>query len=703
MINWLFLMSILAVVYCKPQYNSEDSSTVEVEKQRVVEILPQSKELLKDSTQEENTKEILEKIAQVNEKQGLYKKNSRPSYQHFPFTYLRSQEENRREGTEFKFPRNPFINPILDYIEKKNADLETKTSSDDDVRKEDEIPGQYIKRKIVHQQTMLVPMSGYLPANYNPPVQPQYFYSMNMVPNDSAAAKKSDLEKQTIDNVKNIVENSQYSSPLGLNNYYQYTPPYSIPDNYRLYGPFTSDQIFHYGRQWQWPLTQYFPIVIKDPFMHMFNALTTMVEYGPNAGTSNTCSKQAQKSQASEKNTEERARKIPESSKLSYSIVSSDKGAEITVFGGDGKSDSTTVLDIEDLQITGRTENPVGLNMTYRQSKQNQEITKTTDLLKHPLIHSVQVSKKESPKSENLRQSPPIRDQILHDDELTDEIEKADDVHVTSHEGNKKLFSKDNTGSGIFIHKIKVRKGGVAIAGPGGIATAGSGGTAIVGPNGFAYTHPDSLAIAGSGTKVVAVEPTINLTELINNHNKNKNRGQGHAPPPRYIWTHPYSIHPQKSFNPSNAPNRKTKRIDEINQSHQNPLAVAAPKQEVKVGQLSKEDEVSSDKNQSLAPYRAHPLFHYLKNKNTLQTAKIISFRNDNLTNGDVTTLILKPVAKAVAGIDGRAISSPLSRAILRQGTNVDILFEPEAVAIAGPGGVAHAQSDLEISYEDLN
>ncbi|XP_054264027.1 uncharacterized protein LOC128987286 isoform X2 [Macrosteles quadrilineatus] len=36
--------------------------------------------------------------------------------------------------------------------------------------------------------------------------------------------------------------------------------------------------------------------------------------------------------------------------------------------------------------------------------------------------------------------------------------------------------------------KLKVRKGGVAIAGPGGIATAGSGGTAIVGPGGTAYT-----------------------------------------------------------------------------------------------------------------------------------------------------------------------------------------------------------------------
>lgn len=64
-------------------------------------------------------------------------------------------------------------------------------------------------------------------------------------------------------------------------------------------------------------------------------------------------------------------------------------------------------------------------------------------------------------------------------------------------------------------------------------------------------------------------------------------------------------------------------------------------------------------------------------------------------------TLVLKPVARAIAGQDGRAIATPVSRAVLQGGTNADILFEPEAVAVAGPGGIAHAESDLEISYED--
>lgn len=102
----------------------------------------------------------------------------------------------------------------------------------------------------------------------------------------------------------------------------------------------------------------------------------------------------------------------------------------------------------------------------------------------------------------------------------------------------------------------------------------------------------------------------------------------------------------------------------------------------------------------NVVPHKSNPLFNYLKNEHTLKNDNVIRFRNENNTN-DVATIILKPVARAIAGDNGRAIATPLSRAILKPGTNVDILYEPDAVAIAGPGGVAHAQSDLEIFYED--
>lgn len=134
---------------------------------------------------------------------------------------------------------------------------------------------------------------------------------------------------------------------------------------------------------------------------------------------------------------------------------------------------------------------------------------------------------------------------------------------------------------------------------------------------------------------------------------------------------------------------------------------IAAIKEEIKVNDIKPKERIrlqaiNLENPASLAPYRAHPLFHYVKNKNTIQRDKIISFRNPDHTDNDITTLILKPVARAVAGVEGKAVSTPVSKAVLRPGTNVDILFEPEAVAIAGAGGIAHAESDLEISYEEI-
>lgn len=67
---------------------------------------------------------------------------------------------------------------------------------------------------------------------------------------------------------------------------------------------------------------------------------------------------------------------------------------------------------------------------------------------------------------------------------------------------------------GVIIQRLRVREGGIAIAGPNGVATAGSGGTAIVGPGGIALTHPRSLSIAGPGARVYAVPESTDLQEL---------------------------------------------------------------------------------------------------------------------------------------------------------------------------------------------
>lgn len=71
--------------------------------------------------------------------------------------------------------------------------------------------------------------------------------------------------------------------------------------------------------------------------------------------------------------------------------------------------------------------------------------------------------------------------------------------------------------------------------------------------------------------------------------------------------------------------------------------------------------------------------------------------QSDSTVGG--ATLILEPSSKAVVGNGGTAISSPISRAILRKNMGTRVLYRPESVAIAGVGGTAHAQSDLILDY----
>lgn len=83
---------------------------------------------------------------------------------------------------------------------------------------------------------------------------------------------------------------------------------------------------------------------------------------------------------------------------------------------------------------------------------------------------------------------------------------------ATAHHGTQKQALREG---GIIIQRLKVRKGGIAIAGPGGVATAGSGGTAIVGPGGYALTHPRSLTIAGPGAKVISIPADVDLKDAL--------------------------------------------------------------------------------------------------------------------------------------------------------------------------------------------
>lgn len=472
-----------------------------IEKQEVIKLDA-------NATQEmiaENTREILSKIEKINKNQGLkFSTTLRPN--------ARSMEERKYEDNSPQ--KSPLNNPFFDSFQFKNENKNKQISNDNDY-----IPGQFIKRKITHQQTYITP--GYPQPLFFPPYAlppPLENPPLTNTQQKSNKNKTTDfLESQTIDNIKNIIINSHVY------------PVQTIPPNFNPYSsvlPWTMEQHYkdntpQYRQQINWPWSAFFPIIIKDPIVHMLNAVTSMVEYGPTA----TC--------PTGKAEEERGLKsLSDNSEINYNVKNLGTKPEITIFGGQSTGSSpegsgkVTMLDIEDLKITGNDEEPVKFTMNFKSP-----VYEFASTERQPKITKGETKRVIVKKGEAKQDSPPNRDQELDPEELESEAEEIalettiskDDG--TSHNNNKKFFSKDNTGSGIFIHKIKVRKGGVAIAGPGGIATAGSGGTAIVGPNGFAYTHPDSLAIAGSGSKVVAIDPSVNLADVVNAQNKTRKDG----------------------------------------------------------------------------------------------------------------------------------------------------------------------------------
>ncbi|KAF5273642.1 hypothetical protein FQR65_LT04642 [Abscondita terminalis] len=616
-------MLILPSVYPKPHApTSHQKDIVQIEKQEIREI----------NAEEENTRNILNKIQQFNQNRGLLGPKKPPSVQRLDVA----------KQQQFQFPPfGQFSNPIFEYLHNtQHDDRDQSHVKNAAVNPEDEVTGQYIKRKITHQQSMVIPgpsiihlynndASNYLPplgfAKEAPPPPP---------PEDSS---------QTVENVRNIMSNQMH---------FPYTNPYGYPQN---------EVMFRQGF-WQSPLSQYFPIVIKDPIQQMMNAVTSMVEYGPppSVAAQGAC---AEVSKCSENNNK------------------------------DCQLQASKQLEIEDLELTNNKEQPLKFTVKINSRDESPRLVKE----KKPL------------NSSRINNKLPAIAQALG---ITSTTEDTKAGGLFSREPIKE-YSQDNMGNGIFLHKLRVREGGVAIAGPGGIATAGHGGTAIVGPDGYAYTQPDSLAIAGSGTKVIAVNPGVDLSQLVKNISKNNTElnsriGRVVAVGPvtnisvifrRWVVAplHLQLPHqPSLNLNPSSQSSND--KLQNLLFSHILSKTSRNMSQQVTDDKVDKQLLVRNS-NDVLTPYKAHPLFYNLKN---FENGRVISIRNNDGEETETATMILKPVAKAVAGQEGTAIATPLSTALVRQGTNVDILYEPEAVAIAGPGGIAHAQSDLEIFYEEI-
>ena len=65
------------------------------------------------------------------------------------------------------------------------------------------------------------------------------------------------------------------------------------------------------------------------------------------------------------------------------------------------------------------------------------------------------------------------------------------------------------------------------------------------------------------------------------------------------------------------------------------------------------------------------------------------------------TKVILKPLARSIAGRKGMAISSPISTVFVKRGDYVEIEYLPEAIADVGEDGTAISRPELFIHFID--
>lgn len=383
---------------------------------------------------------------------------------------------------------------------------------------------QRVKRKITHQQSYAVPQKPLVQylmlvpvaPTYTAPQYNRYNYYLKQIydPNYRGSADNNAvnyIEQQMLDNLKSIILKSQLPpniEGITFNPLVQSLPHENSFVQYRkpdvIYG---SSGYINNIPNMPWNVYQYegyspdketeTPSKVNTP-MTLYNSLTTITEYDNDEKCKTNINQLS-----SSRNAKSLLGNVPQQ----RYIVDIDKSIEVAAFTEETTPSGTVIMlqqqngrDLKDNEDRGQQTTVSDIDNDLNRSEK--KLVKPT---------------KQNVKETDEKGLNPLQLFLQHQQNKnkptgtsTEETNKD-----LINENNKKFLSKDNTGSGIFIHRLKVRKGGVAIAGPGGIATAGSGGTAIVGPNGFAYTHPDSLAIAGSGSRVIAVDPKVNLGDIV--------------------------------------------------------------------------------------------------------------------------------------------------------------------------------------------
>ncbi|XP_049865834.1 uncharacterized protein LOC126366671 [Pectinophora gossypiella] len=337
----------------------------------------------------------------------------------------------------------------------------------------------------------------------------------------------------------------------------------------------------------QWPLAPFFPVLLKDPLLHYLQGGTwqNLIEYGQSADV---CNRKQKSTDVEPSINEEVEQENDEENQTEDSIYLNPVNIFKSRQGRARKLKKRTIPKSTPLQLT--------------------DVKGLPNIFAPKPVTTKPVATKPVKKVESLQSTK----------HAADEGDLRFPFSDFTWFGNRKPVAPS---PGFFINRLKVRRGGVAIAGPGGVATAGRGGTAIVGPGGLAYTQPGGLAVAGPAARIVALSPDTDLNSVVTRLHEQSASGWGR-------WRDWRRFGRQSWFD---------------------------------------KDEYYYDGYQLVRePVEEKPTF----------------------------TLFIKPEAHAT-NAKGVAIANPVSYVVLTQGRPGSIVHAPVASAVVGPGGIAHAQSDL--------
>lgn len=256
------------------------------------------------------------------------------------------------------------------------------------------------------------------------------------------------------------------------------------------------------GFPFQWNYAQLFPILIRDPFLSIINGggWNNFIEYGQAADI---CRKQKSVienhvDQVTEKNIQDNLQQ-----ELYTNYINQDSVKESIT--RQSRSQKKRTVSQETLQ-----------QETDDAKNNKKTITKKPAATKRPTF--------------SFQQLQQLLDPGSKDDVRFGWFNGATNNNNVNNENTDQRKPVGVPTPGFFINRLRVRKGGVAIAGPGGVATAGRGGTAIVGPGGTALTQPGGMAVAGPAARVIALSPDADLSAIIKDLHQQQAVSNGSVP-----------------------------------------------------------------------------------------------------------------------------------------------------------------------------